>query len=249
MDDETKATQLRLKALMLERTNPGEGLAKLKQVVKGFPKSSTVGHLVLDDIIRIAPESGSWRDAIEACARGQKLRPDRADDFAAEAEACELDKQGKHIEATEVRLKSATRQGERGTILRQYGDAFARLGAGDRAGELYKRGLELTAQEQAPTHAFRQRMADLLIEEEKPREAVEMLITGVRESADQSDEIPRVLVVAMRKCLKAIGFDKESGERNELADDLVALCRDKGEKQALERFSQAAEGLKTDKTS
>ena len=243
MDDEKKATQLRLKALMLERTNPGEGLEKLKQIAKEYRKSWTVGHLVLDDIIRIARESEKWDDAIEACVLGQELRPDRADGFAAEVEACELDRQGKHIEAAEVRLASTIKQGEKSRTLSWSGATFARLGARDRAMELFSRAIELAKQEQAATHPIRRKMADILIAEGKPREAVETLLTTVRETYDQNDEVPKVLVVAMRKGLQAVGFDRESGERNELADELIALCWDENKEEALERFSKAVEGL------
>jgi uncharacterized protein with von Willebrand factor type A (vWA) domain len=243
MSNDDKANELRGKAMQVQSTNPRKALDLLVAITEEYSDTWTVANLVLDDIIGIARSNAFWDEAIEACSLAQNLKPSYREDYALEQQACQLDQQGDHLAATEVRLRKDTRRGKWSGTLGHYGDQFAQLGEHDKAWRLYNEAAILAIKEGRGSHSVRQKMAELLLKEDKPRTAVELLITGVHEAEQFGGKIPSTLVRALKKALRASGFNLRSAAFRGLADDLITICRTEGERPAADRFYQLADDL------
>ena len=124
-----------------------------------------------------------------------------------EAEACRLDKTGKSIEATEIRYKKDTLFGEWFGTVRDYGTKFAQLGANDRAWGLYNKAIVLAAKDNQSPHTVREAMATLLLSENKPTQAAELILVGIEEAEKYSKKgAPKSLTSFLKKILRVLGI-------------------------------------------
>lgn len=180
--------------------------------------------------------NGFWDEAIEACALAQKLKPEHQEAYVLEARACGLDKEGKHVEATELRFVKETLHGKWYGTLRYFGERFAELGAHDRAWSLYNEAAGLAVKEGHSPHSVRQKMAKLLLKEGKPHTAVEILVDGICEAEQFADSLPKALVSDLRKMLKASGINLRLKRFHGLVDEIIAACKTKGRQTAIGIF-------------
>jgi len=243
MNNDDKANELREKAMQMQSTNPREALDLLIAITEKYTDTWTVANLVLDDIIGIARSNAFWNEAIAACSLAQSLKPGYREDYALEQEACQLDQMGNHLAATEVRLRKDTRRGKWSGTLSYYADLFVHLEDHDRAWSLLDEAALLAIKEGRGSHSVRQKMADLLLKEGKSRTAVELLMTGVSEAERFGGKIPNTLVTALRKALRASGFNLRSTAFRGLADELITICRTESKQSAIDRFYKLADDL------
>lgn len=235
------AFQLRQEAMWIQTEDPRMALDLLWAVAKKYPNSSTVRDYVVDDLIMTARLGAFWDDAIEACAVAQKAKPSFREHYVLEAQAFQLDKEGRHVEATEVRLKGS---GGWYGDLRYFGDEFARLGAHDRAWRVYNQAAEAAVKDRQSPHSVRQAMAKLLLKEDKPDRAVEMIITGIYEAQKVTGKVPKSLLTDLRKALRAAGFNLRAEQYRGLADEIASVCTEKGKRHALKLFQAQNAQLK-----
>jgi len=235
MSKDDSAYKLFERASNIQFSAPREALDILWEAVKLYPNTSTVTNYVLDSIIRIAEINKYWDEAIEACSIAQRLKHDYRKSYELESQACYLDKEGKRIEALEVRLKKETLHGKWYGTYRDFGDQFVNLGANDRAWRLYNEATTLAVKNGISPHTVRQSMANLLISEGKPNAAVEMLIIGISEAEQLNKKgVPKSLITALRKSLKAAGVKDLS-----FANELAGICEAKGQDQAISIFRES----------
>lgn len=221
--------------------DPRKALDLLWTVARTYPDTSTVTNYVLNDLISKARLAASWDEAIEACVLAQKLRPDLRESYAIQAQAFQLDKEGWHVEATEVRLKGAS--GWYGD-LRRFGDEFARLGAHDRAWRVYNQAAEAAVKDGQSPHSVRQAMAKLLLQEDTPDGAVEVILTGIYEAQKMTGKVPKSLLTDLRKALRVAGFNLRAEQYRGLADEIASVCTEKGKRHALKLFQAQKAELK-----
>lgn len=213
---ERKATALFDQALDLEFSEPLRALNLLKQAVRDYPQTLTVNNYVLDSIIRIAISNNLWDEAIEVCNLAQKLKPEYRDSYSLEAEACRLDKEGKRIEATEIRYKKDTFFGEWFGTVRNYGNKFAQLGDNDKAWAFYNKAVILAAKDNQSSHTVREAMAALLLSENESIQAAELILVGIEDAEKYSKKgAPKSLSTFLRKILRQLGI-KDSRKAEEL---------------------------------
>jgi len=227
---EQKATVLFDQALNLEFSEPLEALELLKQVVRDYPGTLTVNNYVLDSIIRIAVSNALWDEAIEGCNVAQSLKPEFKASYSLEAEACRLDKMGKRVEATEIRYKKDTLFGEWFGTVRDYGTKFAQLGANDEAWGLYNKAIVLSVKDNQSPHTVREAMAALLLSENKPIQAAELILLGIEEAEKYAKKgMPKSLSSFLRKNLRVLGI-KDAVR----AEELVNECKTRGKDKAVQ---------------
>lgn len=232
MNKEDEATRKYEEAMGYEYSEPERALSILRQAVSDYPQTLTVNNHVLDSIITIAISIKNWDYAIDACKIAEKLKPAYKESYKLEREACKLEKEGKIIEATEIRLKKDSLHGEWYKSLRVYGDKFAELGAHDRAWGLYNQAVRVAVSEGDSPHTIRVSMAKLLIKENKPKQAGHMIITGIDESNRYSKKgVPKSLVNFLNKIMKSMGI-----KDRKKAEDVAHLSKTKGFKIAIQQF-------------
>jgi hypothetical protein len=107
MSQDDMANELREEAMRIRASEPRNALDLLWEAARKHPDTSTVVNLVIDDLIYTSWLGSFWDDAIEACTLAQKVRPHLRERYALKAQAFQLDKEGRHVEATEMRLKGA----------------------------------------------------------------------------------------------------------------------------------------------
>lgn len=242
MSEEDRAQRLRDEAMLVQTSEPRRALDLLWTAVQQYPRTSTVRDRIIDDIIATARYAGFWDDATRACALAERVKPDFREHYSAEAKACMLDKEGRHIDATEVRLIKAS--GWYGDLLR-FGDEFARLGAHDRAWRVYNQAIAVASKDGVSPHTVRQAMARLLLKEEKPGRAVEVLISGISEAHMIKGKVPKNLAVDLRKALRAAGFDLRSEQFCGIDQEIIRVCETDGLRQALMCFQARLEELRS----
>lgn len=235
MNDDDRARELRDKAMDLEYSDPEKALEILKQAARRYPKTLTVGNLVVDDIIRIAVALGNYDDAIEACKLGEKAKdghPDYQEDYRTEAQALRLEKDQRYVEATEIRFQKSNKYLETWGSYWTYGDKFADLGEHDRAWKLYSDAVRMAVKEGQSPHNVRVSMANLLLKEGKTQQAGKMIITGIDEANRFSKtSVPKKMVTQLNKILKSLGVKDKSK-----AIEISELCKAQGHKKAIELF-------------
>jgi hypothetical protein len=137
MTSETSIDKAREKAWAMEGDNkPKQALNLLMQIAERNPDSWTVQNLILDDIIRIGKQYGYWDEAITACRkRAEEWRFDtrQYEHFVTEEQACILDKDGRYVEATELRANYERQWGSDSRTLLVHAQRFLELEARDKA--------------------------------------------------------------------------------------------------------------------
>ena len=198
-------------------------------------KSWAVANLILDDALRIAKADGFWDEAMAACKRIQRIKPEYGKYYAAESRACRVDKKGKSIEATKERVARDRRPGPGFTgsrkdwspcygALRHYADVFASLGAW----RLYNEAVVAPVRIGQSPHTTRQAMAKLMLKENRPDQAVEVLITGICEAEKWAEKRPpKSIKTEPRRALRASGLNEDG-----LAEEIVSACKEQGERYA-----------------
>jgi tetratricopeptide (TPR) repeat protein len=237
MDKEEIAEKLRNQALEIQGTNPQGALILLQNVMREYKDTYTVINLVCDDVIQLAKHLKQYDEAIEACHESIELRPDYRESFLDEIKACHLDKQGKQIEATDVRLASARKPGPffvgnpieyypYYTTLRYFADIYANLGAHDKAWSLYNEAVINAVRDGQSPHSIRQSMASLLIDENKILQAIEILLVGIYEANKWKKVVPKAIISDLNKALKVVGIT-EKGFAQELTDSVLVNGHEK----------------------
>jgi hypothetical protein len=237
MNQEDKISSLRLNALDIQSTDPQKSLELLMALVEEHERSWSVANLVLDDIIGIAKRYGYWDTAILACQKAQVLKPHSKEHYVVEERSCNLDREGKHIEAIEVRAAYARQKGKSST-LDYFADELIKHGAHDKAWHLYNEAITTMAQEGYSTHGIRQSMAKSLLQQDKPDSAVETLITGICEAKDLTGSIPSTLKRDLKKALQMAGFNLHLKQFRGLADEIITICETQGQQSAVDSFYQ-----------
>ncbi|NJN99993.1 MAG: hypothetical protein HC875_40730, partial [Anaerolineales bacterium] len=206
----------------------------LKQVIEKFPDTWTAANLVLDDIIDIATSNKLWDEAIEACIKAESVKPSYKQSYMLQAEACRLFKAGKELQAIEVLFKKDTLHGKWSGTICSYGDKFARLGARDKAWQLYNEAVGLAVKEGKSPHSIRESMATFLIEEKKLGQAVEILIYGASEALPliKKGELPKSYISSLKKALKIAGIINIG----ELLEEILIDCRNLTPEIAVAKF-------------
>jgi tetratricopeptide (TPR) repeat protein len=242
-NQEKSAETLRDKAVNIERKDPRAAIGLLITAIKKYPKTWTVVNLVLDDVIRIGTTNGFWDEAIFACQKAQILKKEYKKSYVIEERACRLEKNGDFYEATLLRYKRALEpgpfyEGKRKdfvplyTDLRRFGEKFAELNANDTAWRVYNEAATSAARIGQSPHTVRQAMAKLLLKENKPINAVEILISGMCEANKWAKKgIPKSLIADLKRAIKASGI-----EDNNLAEEIAKVCKSKGRNSAIDMF-------------
>ena len=243
MREEKKAERLRERALQVSDSEPRKALDLLVEATRKYPHTRVVTNTVVNDIIDIAEPNGFWDEAIAACVLAQKSKPDYRQDYALLERAFRLDKEGCHVEATEARLEQANQRVVWFGTLRYYGDKFTELGAHDRAWRLYNQAVVMALREKESPHMVRQSMARLLLKENRPGGAVEMMIAGICEIQELEDRVPQTLVTDLRKALRATGFNLRKARFRGVADEIVTACKNEGQRYAIELFHKRREEI------
>jgi len=229
MSKDNDAFALYEKALNIQFSTPKKALDLLWEAAQKYPNTLTVHNYVLDMLISIAQQNHFWDDAIRACSLAQQLKPDYQESYALEAEACQLDKDGKFIGALDKRFRKDTRYGKWFGTVRDYGNKFADLGAHDRAWKLYNEAIVIAVQDGTSPHTVRVSMANLLLKENNPIAAIEQLLVGICEAEQFAKKgAPKSLITSLRKALKIANLNS-----SELTDKLVDRCKSKGQTEAL----------------
>lgn len=240
-EDEEIAERLRLDALEKIFDNPRQALVELTNTTNRFGDTWIVRNYVLDDIIELGKKLGSWDEAIQACRTAKKLKPSYREAYTAKEEEILLLKEGKPIEALRLRLAHERKRiDETGTgyiwpTLHRFGNEFAKLGSHDEAWRLYNEAVIAAAVDGVSPHPICQSMADLLLNENKPNAAVEILITAICE-ADQYDRVTTTLINDFRKALRAAGFNLRKKRFRSLPDEILQACTDKGRDTAVNLY-------------
>lgn len=227
-------------ALDHEFTDPRLAIEKLWEVVNSFPSDTAVLSVALDALIRISAFNKEWDEAIKACRLAQQSRPEYRKAYSLEEQACVLEKEGKVIEATEVRLKIATLHGKWYGDIREFGDRFAALGKHDRAWRLYNEAVNLAVEQGYSPHSIRQSMAKLLQKEGKFNQAVETLLIGVYEAGQFSKRgVPKSLVKDLCRAFRMAGVkDKKQ------IDPIISLCLEGKWETAIKEFRRVVHDLR-----
>lgn len=240
MWDDHRAESLYAEAseILAADTDPRKGLDLLWELVSKYPNTHTVQNLALDDIIQHSELHGFWDDAVESCLVAARLKPGYADQYRAKAQACRLSGEGRYVEALEVRFKAETKNHIWHGSVHRFADEFAHLGARDRAWELYNSAIALAVVDGDSPHRIRQSMANLLLKENKPSTAVEILIEGVCEAEQLAPAgAPKSMTTSIRKGLRAAGL-KERG----LAQKIVSACKAEGKERAVQILRERVTG-------
>jgi tetratricopeptide (TPR) repeat protein len=237
MNADDRARELRQEAMDLEYSDPEKAMKILKQVVKDYTNTLTVGNLVVDDIIRIAVAIGNYDDAIEACTLGVKAKdghPNYQEDYRMEAQALKFEKEQRYVEATEIRFQKSIKYLETWGSYWTYGDKFADLGELDRAWKLYNDAVRMAVKEGQSPHNVRVSMANLLLKENKTEQAGKMIITGIDEANRFSKTgVPKKMITQLNKILKSLGV-KDRSKSAEISE----LCKAQGSDKAIEIFEK-----------
>lgn len=220
----------------IEDDEPRRAIDKLRAIAEKYPDPGATW--VPDEIIRIAEANEWWEEAAQAAERGAELKPSYREDYAASARAYRLREEGKDYEALEVLLEQ---RGARAPVTargyRYFAGEFAKIGAHDRAWRLYNQAIGKAGANKGVTHRIRRDMTDLLLKEDRPNQAVEMMITAFHEVGLLMDEDPpKVVEKYLRKALRAAGFNLHLQEHRDLPDRLIETCRSQGREAAIELF-------------
>ena len=247
---DNKANDIRHQALAIEHSNPRKAINLLVEAIKLYRDTWTVANVILDDVIRIGQANGYWDETIFACKMAQELKPEYRKSYSVtEKESCLL-KDGRPAEALETRLAydiadfKARKIGFLSPQLHRYGDRFTELGLHDRAWQLYNEAVAQAVAEKLSPHPIRQSMARLLLKENKPQSAVELLIAGICEATRFNTEIPNPLVKDLRKALNTSGLNLRLKSLRDLPEEIIAACKTKGEQSAIEVYHKCLAEIK-----
>jgi len=237
MSREDDAQLLRNRAMEVQFSDPGESLRILKEVIHKYPDTSTVTDNAVADIVSVCVVNRMWDEAIASCAIAQTIRPDHAEHYQLEADACRLMKEGREVEATELRLRKDTLYGQWFGTIRDYGDKFHTLGANDRAWRLYNEAARLAVSQRESPHTVRESMARFLLDENKPATAAEILITGMCEASRWAKRgIPKSLITLLKKALRLCRITDTP-----TFDTILEACKSDRHDQAISAFRIAKE--------
>jgi hypothetical protein len=235
MSPEDDAHRLRTRAMEIQSSDPRESLRLLMEVIHKYPDTLEVTNLVVSDIVSVCVNSRMWDEAIASCAIAQTIRPDSAEYYQLEADACRLMKEGREVQATELRLRHDTLSGQWFGTIREYGDKFHALGANDRAWQLYIDATRLAVSQQQSPHTVRESMARMLLDENKPATAVETLITGMCEASRWAKKgIPKSMIALLKRSLRLCRMTETP-----TFDAILDACKSDKHDQAISAFRLA----------
>jgi tetratricopeptide (TPR) repeat protein len=248
MSKEEITESQRNKALSLEKSNAREAMNLLINIINNYGDTWAVANLVLDDVIRIGKANGFLDEAIFACQKAQIIKSEYKSHYKIEERACQLEKNGDIFNATELRYRRDIEPGPffRGsredwiphyTTLRYYGNVFADLNAHDKAWKIYNEAVINAAGIGESPHTIRQVMAKLLLKENKPANAVEILIAGICEAERWAPKgSPKSLIADLKRALKASGI-----ENQQAAEEIFFACKKHGQQYATDLFYKSRE--------
>jgi hypothetical protein len=233
-DPENEAEKLRMQAFQVEKQDPSGAAQLLMRAAKKYPDAYVTQNLLFDDIIQLCRRIGEWDNAIWACQQAQTYKGDYKEAYVIEENACRLEKQGKHKQALELQLAYERKRGSANyLIFHHFAGQFADSGDNDKAWHLYNEAVIDAAKSERSPHIIRQAMANLLLKEGKPYQAVETLIQGIMEAEKWATKgAPQSLVANLKRALKQCGLEDAV-----LVDKIVVTCKMKGAKRAIDLFN------------
>jgi tetratricopeptide (TPR) repeat protein len=234
MDNENKVIEIIHEADKFERSDPKKALQILREAVNKYKSTFSVHNYVIPSIFRICVTNQYWDDAIDTCKVARVLYPDESEYWQLDMESCEYKKKGEPIKALETSLKRDSLRGKFSYVFHHYGSEFAKLGARDRAWQLYNQAILLTATEKTSPHLIRESMADFLLAENKPFSAAEILIFGINEAEKYNKNgTPKTTISKLSKSLKKAGLKDP-----DLPNKLFEICKKQGKQKALDYLKE-----------
>lgn len=225
-----RAMALRSEAIELEDSDPAKAVQIYLRIADEYPDTWTFHNLVLDDMTRLAEANGRWwEETIKAIEVGINHRP--SDVHETRLRRARLKSEGKYFEALESEFENVVSRVDDANTYWGYGRQFAQLDdprAHDRAWGLYNKAVGLSAKEGRSPHSIRRDMAAMLMDEDKPSNAVQMLILSISEAKMFGESWPKVLERELRKAMRADGINLRLSSYRELPKAIIEAAEKQG---------------------